>query len=58
MHKEEKSIMFVVNPRSAGGRTMKRWKNTEIMLKSERVGATMLRIPARWLKPPRSLVRQ
>jgi diacylglycerol kinase (ATP) len=38
MHKEEKSIMFVVNPRSAGGRTMKRWKNTEIMLKSERVG--------------------
>ena len=30
--------MFVVNPRSAGGRTMKRWKNTEIMLKSERVG--------------------
>ncbi len=38
MHKDEKSTLFVVNPRSAGGRTLKRWKNTEAILENERFG--------------------
>lgn len=36
---DKESMLFVVNPRSAGGRTWKRWKNTEEIIKNE-IGIT------------------